>query len=129
MQYVWSRQRNLLRSRQRSGLSTEQCFSWLKSSPDVNTLTRYTATEYRCIQNIAVSNNTINCAKPGILRLTCSFTNMDIRKQLFVSSLCTFPKLPHVMVTLLVTVERCNQGVMLTGRQGRRGSTPGLLEG
>lgn len=69
MQYVWSRQRNLLRSRQRSGLSTEQCFSWLKSSPDVNTLTRYTATEYRCIQNIAVSNNAINCAKPSILNM------------------------------------------------------------
>lgn len=41
----------------------------------------------------------------------------------------TFPKFPQVMVTLLVTLERCNHGVMFIGRQGRRGSTPGLLEG
>lgn len=41
----------------------------------------------------------------------------------------TLPKFPQVMVTLLVTLERCNQGVMFTGRHGRRGSTPGLLEG
>lgn len=43
--------------------------------------------------------------------------------------LLTLPKLPQVTVTLFVAFERCNQGVMLTGRQGRRGSTPGLFEG
>ena len=41
-------EKDLLRSRHRSALSTEQSFSWLKRSAEVNTLTRYTATEYRC---------------------------------------------------------------------------------
>lgn len=38
---------HLLRSRQRSALSTEQSLSWLKRSAAVKTLTKYTATEYR----------------------------------------------------------------------------------
>lgn len=41
----------------------------------------------------------------------------------------TLPKFPQVIVTLLVTLDRCSQGVMFMGRHGRRGSTPGLLEG
>lgn len=46
--------KDLLRSRQRSALSTEQSFSWLKRSAAVKALTRYTAKEYRWKQEFTV---------------------------------------------------------------------------
>lgn len=187
---------HLLRSRQRSALSTEQSLSWLKRSAAVKTLTKYTATEYRwkntmadCEHLFLKKTNLIQKINPrsvnrrsldycvlllakvlqpqfhnnifGFLNHVAKHKRKNLPLQntselldlffswrssnvLTVRNTCvlqcfifwhhtkvrlTLPKFPQVMVTLLLALERCSQGVMLIGRQGRRGSTPGLFEG